>query len=126
MFSWLCIKQIYLQDSQLSCNFDADFQYWLKSKRSSNYAELGRWDGEKKDNTFMTCGITINVPVVYMGRYKVGLRGGLSITRGILGVGRGPKNLDFFGPLNGTSVASAIWAQKQQVHWLFYVPAMDI
>ncbi len=55
--------------------------------------------------------------------------------------GGGPKNRDFFGPLNGTSVASAIWAQKsrlfwaqmalatpykQQVHWLFYVPATDI
>jgi hypothetical protein len=26
--------------------------------------------------------------------------------------GEGPKNRDFFGPLNGTSVASAIWAQK--------------
>jgi hypothetical protein len=28
-----------------------------------------------------------NVPVVYMGRYEVVLRGGLSITRGILGGG---------------------------------------
>ena len=26
----------------------------------------------------------------------------------------GPKNRDFFGPLNGTSVASAIWAQKSR------------
>ncbi len=33
--------------------------------------------------------------------------------------GGGPKNQDFFGPLNGTSAAP----YKQQVHWLFYVPA---
>jgi hypothetical protein len=35
------------------------------------------------------------------------------MTRGILG-GWGPKNRDFFGPLNGTSAASAIWAQKSR------------
>jgi hypothetical protein len=33
--------------------------------------------------------------------------------------GVGPENRDFFGPWNGTSEASAIWAQKSQNH---YVP----
>ncbi len=54
--------------------------------------------------------ITINVPVVY-GAVRSGFEGGLSITQGILG-GWGPKNRDFFGPLNGTRAASAIWAPK--------------
>jgi len=29
--------------------------------------------------------------------------------------GEGLKNRDFFGPLNGTSVASAIWAKKVEI-----------
>ncbi len=29
--------------------------------------------------------------------------------------GVGPENRDFFGPWNGTSKASAIWAQKSQM-----------
>jgi hypothetical protein len=47
--------------------------------------------------------LTINVPYllfIWGGRYEVVLRGGISITRGILGGGGGggPKNRDFFGP----------------------------
>ncbi len=45
--------------------------------------------------------LTMNVPVVYMGRYEVVLRGGgLSITRDIIGGGG-----DFFLALKGTSLA---------------------
>jgi hypothetical protein len=58
--------------------------------------------------------LTINVPVVYMGRYEVVLRGAIHNEGHFLG-GGGPKNRDFFGPLNGTSAASAIWAQKSRV-----------
>ncbi len=45
-----------------------------------------------------------------MGLVLSGFEGGLSTTRGIWG--GGPENRGFFGPWNGTSVVSAIWAQK--------------
>ncbi len=48
--------------------------------------------------------LTINVPGVYMGRYEVVLRVGTIHNEGHFR-GEGPKNRDFFGPLNGTSVA---------------------
>ncbi len=54
--------------------------------------------------------ITINVPVVFMARHIMILMGATSL-RGAL---RGPENRDFFGPWNGTSEASAIWAQKSR------------
>ncbi len=37
-------------------------------------------------------------------------RGATSLREALEGVG--PENRDFFGPWNGTSEASAIWAQK--------------
>jgi hypothetical protein len=40
------------------------------------------------------------------------LRGATSLRGALEGVG--PENRDFFGPWNGTSKASAIWAQKSQ------------
>jgi hypothetical protein len=58
--------------------------------------------------------ITINVPVVYMGRYEVVLRGGGTIHNSGHFRGVGPKDRDFFGPLHCTSAASAIWAQKSR------------
>ncbi len=39
------------------------------------------------------------------------LRGATSLWGALEGVG--PENRDFFGPWNGTSEASAIWAQKK-------------
>ncbi len=56
--------------------------------------------------------ITINVPVVFMARYIMVLRGATSLRGALEGVG--PENRDFFGPWNGTSEASAIWAQKSR------------
>ncbi len=53
---------------------------------------------------------TTNVPVVFMARYVMILRGATSLLWALEGVG--PENRDFFGPWNGTSEASAIWAQK--------------
>ncbi len=55
--------------------------------------------------------ITINVPVVFMARYIMVLRGATSLWGALEGVG--PENRDFFGPWNGTSEASAIWTQKR-------------
>jgi hypothetical protein len=40
------------------------------------------------------------------------LRGATSLRGALEGVG--PENQDFFGPWNGTSEASAIWAQKSR------------
>jgi hypothetical protein len=40
--------------------------------------------------------ITINVPVVFMARYVVVLRGATSLRGALEGVG--PENRDFFGP----------------------------
>ncbi len=40
------------------------------------------------------------------------LRGATSLWEALEGVG--PENRDFFGPWNGTSEASAIWAQKSR------------
>jgi hypothetical protein len=40
--------------------------------------------------------ITINVPVVFMARYVMVLRGATSLRGALEGVG--PKNRDFFGP----------------------------
>ncbi len=54
--------------------------------------------------------ITINVPVVFMAQYVMVLRSATAL-RGAL-EGMGPENQDFFGPSNGTSKASAIWAKK--------------
>ncbi len=54
--------------------------------------------------------LTINVPVVFMARYVMILRGATSLRGALVGVG--PENRDFFGPWNGMSEASAIWAQK--------------
>ncbi len=56
--------------------------------------------------------MTINVPVVFMARYVMVLRGATSLRGALEGVG--PENRDFFGPLNGTNEASAIWAQKSR------------
>ncbi len=50
--------------------------------------------------------LTINVPVVFMARYIMVLRGATSLRGALEGVG--PENWDFFGPWNGTSEASAI------------------
>jgi hypothetical protein len=55
--------------------------------------------------------ITINVPVVYMGRYIMVLMRATSLQRALEGVG--PENQDFLGPEMATSEASAIWAQKR-------------
>jgi hypothetical protein len=44
-----------------------------------------------------------NVPVVFMARYEMILRGATSLQGALEGVG--PENRDFFGPF-------AIWAQK--------------
>ncbi len=41
-------------------------------------------------------GITINVPVVFMARYVMTLRGATSLRGALEGVG--PENQDFFGP----------------------------
>ena len=54
--------------------------------------------------------ITINVPVVFMAQYVMILRGATSLRGALERVG--PENRDFFGPWNGTSEASAIWAQS--------------
>jgi hypothetical protein len=48
-----------------------------------------------------------------MGAVRSGFEGGLSITGGILG-GEGLKIETFLGPVNGTSVVSAIWPQKSR------------
>jgi hypothetical protein len=40
--------------------------------------------------------LTINVPVVFMGRYVMVLRGATSLQGAMEGVG--PENQDFFGP----------------------------
>jgi hypothetical protein len=56
--------------------------------------------------------VTINVPVVFMARYVMVLRGATSLRGALEGVG--PENRDFFGPGNGSSEASAIWAQKSR------------
>jgi hypothetical protein len=53
-----------------------------------------------------------NVPVVFMARYVMVLRGATSLRWALEGVG--PENRNFFGPWNGTSEASAIWAQKSR------------
>ncbi len=45
-----------------------------------------------------------------MARYVMILRGATSLRGALEGVG--PENQDLFGPWNGTSEASAIWAQK--------------
>jgi hypothetical protein len=50
--------------------------------------------------------LTIHVPVVFMARYVMVLRGATSL-RGAL-EGEGPENLDFFGPWNGTSEAKQV------------------
>ncbi len=56
--------------------------------------------------------LTINVPVVYMARYRyvLVLRCATSLRGALEGVG--PENRDFLGPEMATSEASAIWAQK--------------
>ncbi len=52
-------------------------------------------------------GVTINVPVVYMGRYEVVLRG-----------------FEWFRVMDSPPSKPLRTAPyKQQVHWLFYVPA---
>ncbi len=56
--------------------------------------------------------LTISVPVVFMARYVMILRGARSLRGALEGVG--PENRDYFGPWNGTSEASAIWAQKSR------------
>ncbi len=56
--------------------------------------------------------ITINVPVVFMARYVMVLRGATSLRGALEGVG--PENRDFFGPWNGRSKASAISSQKSR------------
>ncbi len=56
--------------------------------------------------------ITINVPVVFMAWYVMVLRSATSLRGALEGVG--PENWDFFGPWNGMSEASAIWAQKSR------------
>ncbi len=43
-----------------------------------------------------SCIITINVPVVFMARYVMILRGATSLRGALEGVG--PENRDFFGP----------------------------
>ncbi len=60
--------------------------------------------------------ITINVPVVFMARYIMVLRGATSLWGALEGVGL--ENRDFFEPWNGTSKASAIWAQKSRNHYV--------
>ncbi len=60
-----------------------------------------------------------NVPVVFMARYLMVLRGATSLRGALEGVG--PENQDFFGSWNGTSEASAIWAQK---NWDFQDPPL--
>ncbi len=52
-------------------------------------------DGQERVKTKLT----INVPGVYMGRYEVVLRGTIHNEGHFRG--EGPKNRDFFGPLNG-------------------------
>ncbi len=44
----------------------------------------------------MSYNITINVPVVFMARYIMVLRGATSLPGALEGVG--PENQDFFGP----------------------------
>ncbi len=64
---------------------------------------------------------TTNVPVVFMALILNGFEGCKIITRGI---GRGgPWKSRLFGPWNGTSEASAIWAQKS---WDFQGPPLPM
>ncbi len=56
--------------------------------------------------------ITIYVPVVFMARYVMVLRRATSLGGALEGVG--PENQDFFGPWNGMSEESAIWAPKSR------------
>jgi hypothetical protein len=52
--------------------------------------------------------LTINVPVVFMARYVMVLRGATSLRGALEGVG--PENRDFFGPWNGAFLS--IWKKK--------------
>jgi hypothetical protein len=47
-------------------------------------------------NGLIMYGLTINVPVVFMARYVMVLRGATSLRGALNGVG--PENLDFFWP----------------------------
>ncbi len=70
------------------------------------------WAAPRKDSQYQTRSITIetiNVPVVFMARYIMVLRGATSLRGALEGVG--PENRDFFWPW---SEASAIWAQKSR------------
>ncbi len=59
-------------------------------------------------------GITINVPVVYMGQDEMIFMWATFILRALERVG--PENQDFFcGPEMATSEASALWAQKVEI-----------
>ncbi len=59
---------------------------------------LNVW-AKSTDNVFNSTNkikITINVPVVFMARYVMILRGATSLREALEGVG--PENRDFFGP----------------------------
>ncbi len=58
-----------------------------------------RFDEQRDDGLASGKIVTINVPVVFMARYIMVLRGGTSLREALEVVG--PENLDFFGPLRG-------------------------
>ncbi len=80
-----------------------------KSKEEDAFSVVRIWSPSIPVRHFRAQ-ITINVPVVFMARYVMNLRGATSLRGALEGVG--PENRDFFGPWNGTSKASAIWGQK--------------
>ncbi len=54
------------------------------------------WTSVKDIKDYVDISITINVPVVFMARYVMVLRGATSLRGALEGVG--PENREFFGP----------------------------
>ncbi len=104
----------------------------LRFHNTDSSIHRGKFRGNHKKVKIWTCHLTINVPVVYKVRYKVVLRGDFFGPKWPF---KDPKKSRFLGP--PSLKCPSLWIvppskplctapYKQQVHWLFYVPAMDI
>jgi hypothetical protein len=64
---------------------------WMKGGRGGGVGEgySAKWISQESS-------VTINVPVVFMARYVMILRGATSLRGALEGVG--PENRDFYGP----------------------------
>jgi hypothetical protein len=80
----------YLPSRVLKEREGGDSTLWMKAAKAC--IGITQWQSSDISNS----GITINIPVVFMARYVMILRGATSLRGALERVG--PENRDFFGP----------------------------